>query len=82
MVQAKSISPFWNHVVKDHVPKVFLYTFGALLLISILVNHFHFEGWIQDNQLIILLIAYLVGLIPESGTHLFFLTLFAEGTIP
>ncbi len=55
---------------------------GALLLISILVNHFHFEGWIQDNQLIILLIACLVGLIPESGPHLFFLTLFAEGTIP
>lgn len=72
----------WNHVMKEHVPKVFLWTFGALLLISILVNHFHFEGWIQDNQLIILLIACLVGLIPESGPHLFFLTLFAEGTIP
>ncbi|WP_041273134.1 putative manganese transporter [Desulforapulum autotrophicum] len=72
----------WNHVVKDHVPKVFLWTFGALLLMSILVDSLHLEGWIQNNQLIILMIACLVGLIPESGPHLLFLTLFVEGTIP
>ena len=72
----------WNHVVKDHVPKVFCWTFGTLLLMSILVDSLHLEGWIQSNQPIILLIACLVGLIPESGPHLLFLTLFVEGTIP
>ena len=72
----------WNHVVKDHVPKVFYWTFGTLLLMSILVDSLHLEGWIQNNQPIILLIACLVGLIPESGPHLLFLTLFVEGTIP
>ena len=72
----------WNHVAKIHVPKVFLWTFGALLLMHLLVNQLHLEGWMQENQLIILLIACLVGLIPESGPHLIFLTLFIEGTIP
>jgi hypothetical protein len=72
----------WDHVVRNHVPKVFLWTFGALLLMHILVDYLHLEGWMQQNQLIILLIACLVGLIPESGPHLLFLTLFSENTIP
>jgi len=72
----------WNHVVMNHVPKVFLWTFGALLLMHILVDQLHLEGWMQQNQLIIVLIACLVGLIPESGPHLLFLTLFVENTIP
>ena len=36
----------------------------------------------QENQLIVLVIACLVGLIPESGPHLLFLTLFTENAIP
>lgn len=72
----------WNHVAKIHVPKVFLWTLGALLLMHLLVNQLHLGGWMQKNQLIVLLIACLVGLIPESGPHLIFLTLFIEGAIP
>jgi len=72
----------WNHAVKDHVPRVFLWTFGTLLLLSLLVDNLHLESWIQDNQLIVLLVACLIGLIPESGPHLLFLTLFVENAIP
>lgn len=72
----------WNHVVKAHLPKVFMWTLTALLLMHILVNHLHLEGWMQENQLVVLLLACLVGLIPESGPHLLFLTLFVEGAIP
>jgi len=36
----------------------------------------------KDKQLIVLGIACLVGLIPESGPHLIFVTLFASGQIP
>ncbi|MBM9513796.1 arsenic efflux protein [Desulfobulbus marinus] len=72
----------WDHVVKAHLPKVFMWTFAALLLMHILVNHLHLEGWMQEHQLVVLLIACLVGLIPESGPHLLFLTLFVEGAIP
>ncbi|MBW1792524.1 MAG: arsenic efflux protein [Deltaproteobacteria bacterium] len=72
----------WDHVVRIHVPRVFLWTFGALLLMHILMDHLHLEGWMQENQLIVLMVACLVGLIPESGPHLLFLTLFAENAIP
>jgi hypothetical protein len=46
------------------------------------MDHLHLEVWMQENQAIILLIACFVGLIPESGPHLLFLTLFAENAIP
>lgn len=72
----------WNHAVKDHVPRVFLWTFGTLLLLHILVNHLHLELWMQNNQFIVLLVACCIGLIPESGPHLLFLTLFVENAIP
>jgi hypothetical protein len=38
--------------------------------------------WITGNQLVVLVIACLVGLIPESGPHMIFVTLFAQGMIP
>lgn len=72
----------WNHVAKKHVPNIFLWTFGALLVMAILIEHFNLESWIQQSQFLILVIACLVGLIPESGPHMIFVTLFAQGMIP
>ena len=72
----------WDHVVKGHVPRVFLWTFGALFAMHLLVDHFQLGNWLQENQLIVLLVACLVGIIPESGPHLVFLTLYVEGSIP
>jgi Protein of unknown function (DUF2899). len=72
----------WNHIVKIHIPKILLWTVAALVVIHILLNVLHIEDWIQQNMLMILLIACLVGLIPESGPHLLFVTLFAAGKIP
>lgn len=72
----------WEHVAKAYIPKVFLWTFGALLLMHILVDHLDLKGWLQQQQLGILIIASLVGMIPESGPHLIFLTLFTEKAVP
>jgi len=72
----------WNHIVKVHIPRIFLWTFGTLLLIHLLMDFIDIQSWITDNMLIILIIAVLVGIIPESGPHLVFITLFAQGTIP
>lgn len=72
----------WEHIAKIHVPRVFLWTFGALFFMHILIDQLHLEGWMQQNQLIILAVACLVGLIPESGPHLIFLTLFSQNAIP
>ena len=73
---------FWGHVIKKHFLRIFGWTFLALLVIVAFNNYFDFGGWIKDNPYIILVIASLIGLIPESGPHMIFVTLFAEGMIP
>jgi hypothetical protein len=72
----------WEHIVKVHILRVFLWTFGALLLMHFLIDYLHLEAWITANYLTVMLIACLVGLIPESGPHMIFVTLFAQGSIP
>lgn len=72
----------WEHVAKRHVPRLFVWTFGALLAIYVLIDNLHLEGIFQENLWVVLSIASFVGLIPESGPHLIFLTLFTKGTIP
>jgi len=72
----------WKHVLKKHLLRIFLWTLGALIVIHILGGFINLEEWIGDNTLMVLIIAVLVGLIPESGPHLIFVTLFASGSIP
>ena len=72
----------WEHVVKRHLPRIFAWTFGALLAINLLTSYLDLQAWIQANQLMVLLIAVLVGIIPESGPHMLFVTLFAQGSLP
>jgi len=72
----------WEHVAKVHIPRVFVWTFGALLLMQLLIGHLDLKDWMQQNQLIMLAVASLVGIVPESGPHLIFLTLFTEKAIP
>jgi len=72
----------WNHIVKVHVPRVFLWTFGALLLMHILLDYLELGTWIEANYLTVMVIACLIGIIPESGPHMIFVTLYAEGAIP
>lgn len=72
----------WKHIIKQHVPKIALWTFGALLFIAFFVNSADMLAWVKDNPLLIILIAVMVGIIPESGPHLVFVTLFVSGGIP
>ncbi len=72
----------WNHVAREHLPRIVLWTFGALLVITFATHHLHVENWIRYSPLAVLLIACLVGLVPQSGPHLVFVTLFAQGLIP
>lgn len=72
----------WHHVVREHLPKIFLWTTGTLVLITILMQHIDISSWISNNTLLMILIAAAVGIIPESGPHLLFVTLFASGIVP
>lgn len=72
----------WEHVVRKHVFRIFLWTFGTLLILYFLTNLLNLQGIIEENLWIVMVVAALVGLIPESGPHLIFITLFVQGAIP
>jgi hypothetical protein len=47
------------------------------------MNHYlDLESLISENLFIVLIIAVLVGIFPESGPHLVFVILFASGDLP
>jgi len=72
----------WKHVVRKHVLRIFLWTFGALMLMYVLTEHLHLEEELERGRWILLIVACLIGLIPESGPHMVFVTLYAQGAIP
>jgi len=72
----------WGHVIKKHLSKILIWTFVALFFIHFLENYLDVDAWVKNNLVIILFVAILIGIIPESGPHLVFLTLFVNGTIP
>jgi len=69
-------------ILKKHIPRLFLWVFFTLLAIEILMQHFNLEAILPQNKLLLILLAALLGIIPESGPHLIFLTLFSQGLIP
>ncbi len=76
---------FWHHVVKQHLLRVFLWSFGVLLLLMIIGLFVDVEQMLQAKQwakYALLLLAVVVGFIPESGPNLIFIAMFLNGTIP
>ena len=72
----------WRHVVVKHAPQIFLWTLGALVAMHVLTDVFQLGPAIRSGRWAVLLVACLVGLIPESGPNLVFVTLFAQGLTP
>lgn len=72
----------WGHVIKHHALKVFLWTAGALLVIQVGLQYLDISAWLRDNVYLMILLAALVGMIPESGPNMVFITLFASGLAP
>ncbi len=72
----------WEHVVKIHLPKIFFWTFAVILCLTLINNYINIHDIIDSKPFIVLLIAILIGLIPQSGPHLIFLLLFANGDLP
>lgn len=72
----------WHHVIVKHLPGIFAWTFGVLTLIAVLMHYFDIEAWISDNTVLMILLATAIGIIPESGPHLIFVTLYVSGVVP
>jgi hypothetical protein len=73
----------WEHIAKKHMPRIFLWTLGVLVIFHLLTEYLSIDlGDLAGKERFLLLtIACLVGLIPQSGPHMIFVTLFASGTI-
>ena len=71
-----------GHIIKGHLWKVVLWTFGALLIVGIGLKYWDLESFVERHTLLWLILAAVVGLIPQSGPHLIFVTMFANGVIP
>jgi len=69
----------WNHVAREHLPRIVLWTFAA---VTFGTHYLHVENWLSYSALAVVPIACLVGLVPDSGPHLVFVTLFAGELIP
>ena len=72
----------WNHIIKKHLPTIFAWTAGVLLLVGIGMQHMEIDQWISSNTVLMILLATAIGIIPESGPHMIFVTLYAAGIVP
>ena len=72
----------WHHVVCKHAVKTFLWTAGALAVITVGMHYVNVGDWFRDNTYYLLILAALIGMIPESGPHMVFISLFAGGYVP
>jgi len=72
----------YEHILKSHLIRIFLWTFGVLLVLDIGKHYFNLDSIVKENLFILLLLSALIGIIPESGPHLFFVMLYSQGQIP
>ena len=72
----------WNHIIRKHLPTIFAWTFGVLLVVGIGLQHIDIDHWISSNTALMILLATVIGIIPESGPHMIFVTLYATGVVP
>jgi len=72
----------WRHIALRHLSRIFLWTFAAMLVIAQLDRWASVGTLVQERTGQLLLSAAALGVIPESGPHLLFVTLFDQGVLP
>lgn len=72
----------WHHIICRHLPKIFAWTFSVLIVCGVLTEFVDISAWISENTVLMIVLASLIGIIPQSGPHLIFVTLFASGVVP
>ena len=75
-------SHIWEHIIKKHLFRVFLWSFGALLFVHWGLAFWNLNAIIHEHMIWVLLLGALIGLVPESGPHLIFVMMYAQGLIP
>ncbi len=72
----------WRHIIRRHLLRTFAWTLGALLVVGLALHYGSLQSITSNHTILMLVLAGLVGLIPESGPHLLFVTMFANSLVP
>jgi len=72
----------WDHIIKKHLFRIFLWSFGALLFVQWGMAYWNLETFVHQHILWVLLISAVMWVLPESGQHLVFVMMYAQGLIP
>lgn len=72
----------YDHILKKHLLRIFFWTWGAFIVLHFVESNLMLANLLKNNAYFILLIAVLIGIIPESGPHMIFVTLFAQNLLP
>jgi hypothetical protein len=71
-----------RHILLRHTLRVFAWTLAVLLILSFLPSQDSVRAFLQNHMVWVFLFAALLGIIPESGPHLIFVLMFANGLVP
>jgi hypothetical protein len=72
----------WGHIIRRHLWRTALWTFGALLLVEVGMGSMDLSNFTSSYPLLLLVLGAVIGLIPESGPHLIVVTMFSHQLIP
>lgn len=71
-----------KHVLARHVPRIFAWTAATLGVMALAESHIDISSFVSSNPWGVLGLAAALGVVPESGPHLLFTTLYAQGAVP
>jgi hypothetical protein len=72
----------WDHIIRKHIFRVFLWSFGALLFVHWGLAFWNLDAFVRQHMMWILVVGALIGIIPESGPHLIVVMMYAQGLVP
>ena len=72
----------WRHIIRQHLLRIFLWSLVALFLVHWGLSLWSLDNIVNEHMIWVLLISALIGIIPESGPHLVFVMMYAQGLIP
>jgi len=72
----------WHHVLRRHAPRIIAWTLAALIAAELIIPFLNLDSLGPAGLWTMLVAACLIGIIPESGPHLVFVSLYASGAIP
>ncbi len=72
----------WAHIIKKHIWRIFLWTFFAIWAVHLGTHYLNLEHFVREHPQLVLLIAVLVGIIPDVAPQFVFVFMFSQGIIP